>query len=158
MLAVSVITPSRSSKTASYRSRVVGYLLSDCSIDRSPVTPRCERTSPTERATALTAGGTQQRPVPDPHGGIFAVVTEHTQRAGIEQEVLSGTRGEPDPAGDEHAQHVTMGEQRDVARDSARSGNDPVRPVTDLLRRLAARGSVPEDEPARRSLVDLLRC
>ena len=72
--------------------------------------------------------------------------------------MLSCTRGEPDPAGDEHAQHVTMGEQRDVARDSARSGNDPVRPVTDLLRRLAARGSVPEDEPARRSLVDLLRC
>ena len=49
-----------------------------------------------------------------------------------------------------------MREQRDVAVDRARPGYHPVHARTHLFRRLAARASIPEDQPARRHLVDLL--
>src|SRR5262249_56033698 len=40
MLAVSVITPSRSNRTASYVSRVIAFLLSSCCIALSSITAR----------------------------------------------------------------------------------------------------------------------
>src|SRR6516165_11448608 len=55
MLAVFVITPSRSSRTASYRSRVIASLLSSCGIDRTPFYQRHKRTSLNEPATLYPA-------------------------------------------------------------------------------------------------------
>ncbi len=57
--------------------------------------------------------------------------------------------------GREHTQHVPVGEECHVAFDRAGSGYHPVRPRIDLLRSLAARASVPENQPARRRLMDL---
>src|SRR6516162_8453363 len=57
MLAVSVITPSRSRRTASYWSRVITLLLLGCPIGRSPVSNAL-----TKRATARTARLVWQRP------------------------------------------------------------------------------------------------
>ena len=68
----------------------------------------------------------------------------------------AAARGQPDPARHKHAQHVSMREQRDIAVDRTRSGYHPIHPCTHLLRRLAARASIPEDQPARRDLMDLL--
>lgn len=53
---------------------------------------------------------------------------------------------------------MAMREQRDIARGGTRPGDHPVYPRTHLLRRLAARASVSEDQPARRGLVDLPGC
>ena len=58
-----------------------------------------------------------KRPIPDPHGRYVAVVAEHAQGARIQQEVLPGARGQPEPARREDAQHVAVREQRDVALD-----------------------------------------
>ena len=46
----------------------------------------------------------------------------------------------------------------DITFCGACSGNHPVRPRTHLLRRLPTWASIPEDQPALRSLVDLLGC
>src|SRR6516164_3380096 len=64
-------------------------------------------------------------PVPRPHGGNVAVIAKDTQGAGVEQEMLPGARGQPDPARNEHTQHVTVREHRHTARSGARSGDHP---------------------------------
>ena len=51
---------------------------------------------------------------------------------------------------------MAVREQHDIAFCRACSGNHPVRPRTHLLRRLPTRASIPEDQPTRRALVDLL--
>jgi hypothetical protein len=71
--------------------------------------------------------------------------------------VLPGARRRPDPARYEYAQHVPVGEQRNVAIDRAGPGYHTVHPRTHLLGRLPVRTSIPEDQPARCRLVDLLR-
>ena len=84
----------------------------------------CTR-SPAPRASTLA----EQRPVPDPHGGYVAVVAEHAQGAGIQQKVLPGARRQPEPARREHAQHVAVREQRDVARRPRAPGRSPDPPA-----------------------------
>ena len=91
-----------------------------------------------------------ERSVPDLHGGYSPVVAEDTQRSRIQQKVLTAARGQSDPSRHEHAQHVSVREQRDVAVDRARAGYHPVHPRTDLLRRLAARAAIPKEQPTRR--------
>src|SRR5262249_821225 len=108
MLAVSVITPSRSRRTASYLSRVITRLLLGCRIERSPVGHpfsliRSSR-SPAHRALA------DERPVPDPHSRYLAVVAGDTQGTRIQQKMLAAARGQPDPARREHAQHMSVRE------------------------------------------------
>src|SRR5262249_35356754 len=98
MLAVSVITPSRSRRTASYLSRVITRLLLGCRIERSPVTKRHpfplirSSRSPAHRALA-----DDERPIPDPHSRYRAVVAEDTQGTRIQQKMLAAARGQPDP-------------------------------------------------------------
>ena len=70
--------------------------------------------------------------------------------------MLSGAWREPDPSCREDAQHVAVREQRGIAVNRTRPGNHPVDARTDLIRCLATRASVPEDEPARRHVLDLL--
>src|SRR5262252_5245788 len=48
-------------------------------------------------------------------------------------------------------------EQCDVTLSRARSGDDPIRSDTHLLRRLTARTAVAKNQPARPGLVDLCR-
>src|SRR6516164_8011683 len=124
-LAVSVITPSRSSRTASYWSRVIADLLSGCRIDR---TPSClaRWLPPVSPRLAVAALLLAKRSVPHLDGGNLTVVAEDAQRAGIEQEVLPGTGGQTDPARRERTQHVAMREQRDVTVDGARPSDYPV--------------------------------
>src|SRR5262245_29973640 len=105
MLAVSVITPSRSSRTASYWSLVIARVLLDCRIDRSPVAKdvpgQCIALSPASvwPITALV----DESSVPGPHSGYFAVVGQHGQGAGIQEKVLPAARGQSNPARDENA-------------------------------------------------------
>jgi hypothetical protein len=84
-------------------------------------------------------GGTpalaNEGPIPDPHGGYVPVVAENAQGAGVKQEVLPGARRRPDPARYEYAQHVPVGEQRNVAIDRAGPGYHTVHPRTHLLGR-----------------------
>src|SRR5262249_60050332 len=125
MLAVSVITPSRSRRTASYLSRLITRLLLGCRIERSPVTKghpfpliRSSR-SPAHRALA------DERPIPDPHCRYRAVVAEDTQGTRIQQKMLAAARGQPDPARREHAQHMSVRDSREDAVDRARAGDHP---------------------------------
>src|SRR5271165_380622 len=71
--------------------------------------------------------------------------------------MLAATRGQPDPPRRKDAQNVSVREQDNIAVDGARPGDHPVDPRSHLLRRLSRRASVPEDNPARRDLTDLLR-
>src|SRR6516162_7976900 len=98
---------------------------------------------------------TSERPVPDLHSGYVAVIAEDTQGACIEQEVLPGARGQPNPASAEHAQHMPVREDRHVAVSGARPGNDPIRAGCDLLRAFAARTAITENQPARPGRLDL---
>src|SRR5215469_11531103 len=100
---------------------------------------------------------TSERPVPDLHSGNVAVVAEDTQGPRIEQKMLPGARGQPDPPRDERTQDVTMREHCHVARSGARPGDDPIRPDTDLFRCLTARTTVAKNQPAGPGLVDLCR-
>ena len=61
-------------------------------------------------------------------------MVEHVQRARIQQEVVPAARGQPEPARREHAQHVSVREERDVTLGRARPGNHPIGPRADLLR------------------------
>src|SRR5262245_3150509 len=155
-LAVSVITPSRSRRTASYLSRMITRLLLGCRIERSPVTkghpfPLIQSSRrPAHRALA------DERPVPDPHSRYRAIVAEDTQGTRIQQKMLAAARRQLDPARREHAQHMSVREWRDVVVDRARPGDHPVDTRTHLFRRLTARASIPEDQPIRRNLTDLL--
>src|SRR5260221_4336092 len=88
-----------------------------------------------------------ERPVPNLHGGHLPVVTEDTKGTGIEQEMLTGARGQPDPAGCQHAQYMPMGEQRDVPVDCARTAYHAVNAGSHLFRCFATRASIPEHEP-----------
>ena len=56
-------------------------------------------------------------PIPDPYGRNFAVIAEHAQSAGIQEEVLSSPRRQPDPARRKNAQHMSMRKQSDVTLD-----------------------------------------
>src|SRR5262249_11955243 len=84
MLAVSVITPSRSSRTASYRSRVIARVLAGSCVDRSPFVSLMGSSYP---AVDLY--------VPNPHGRSVAGLAEAPERARIQQVVLPGTAGSP---------------------------------------------------------------
>ena len=96
-----------------------------------------------------------QRPVPDFHSRYITVVAEDAQRACIQEKVLAATRGQPDPARREHAQHVSVREQQNVAVEGASARDNPIDPCANLLGRFATRAAVSEDQPARRYLVDL---
>src|SRR5215831_13530169 len=82
MLAVSVITPSRSSRTASYRSRVIARVLAGSRVDRSPFVSLIVSSSPSVDLGILP----NERHVPNPHGGYVAAIAEHPERARIQQE------------------------------------------------------------------------
>src|ERR1700730_11390474 len=155
-LAVSVITPSRSSRTASYRSLPKARSFSDRRVDRSPCASLIVSSSHilfiVDRCPLTSEG-----PVPDLHSGYIAVIAKDTQGAGIEQEMLASAGGQPDPPCHQGAQHVSVGKQRNVAIGAPRSRNHPIHPRTHLLWRLTARASIPEDQPARRHVMDLLR-
>ena len=58
--------------------------------------------------------------------------------------------------GRQYPQHMPMREQRHISGRGARPGNHPVDPRADLIRHLAARAAVAEDQPARPRCVDLL--
>src|SRR5262245_39890487 len=73
-----------------------------------------------------------------------------------QQEVLTPAHGQPDPARRENTQQVAVREQCGVAGDRAGPRYHPVYPRTNLLRRLATRAPISEDQPARRRLLDLL--
>src|SRR5258708_18227006 len=77
-----------------------------------------------------------ERPVPNLHCGHLPVVTEDTKGTGIEQEMLTGTRGQPDPAGCQHAQYMPMGEQRDVPVDRSEEHTSELQSPDHLVCRL----------------------
>ena len=56
------------------------------------------------------------------------------ERGRVEQEVAALLRGQPDPAGDQHAQNVTMGEESDVPLLRAHPGDHTIDPSGHLLR------------------------
>src|SRR5262245_6996055 len=143
------MTPSRSNRTASYRSRLM-RLLSGCGMNRSPVTQAPERITAPRRELV------EERSVPNSYCRYFAVVAKHAQRARIQQKMLTTASKQADPARHQHAQHVSMREQCCIAIERARPGDHPVHAGTHVLRCLAARAPVAEEEPTRGHLLDLL--
>ena len=88
-----------------------------------------------------------------PHGGYVAVVAENAQGARVQQEVLAGARRQPEPARRQHAQHVAVREQRDVARRPRAPGRSPDPTRAPTCSGVSPPGaSVPEDQPARSPL------
>jgi hypothetical protein len=71
--------------------------------------------------------------------------------------MLSPVRRQSDPSRDKGAQHMAMGEQGNISFRGARLSDDPIHSSSDLLRRLAARSTVAEDQPTRSRFVNLLR-
>src|ERR1700730_8989546 len=101
-LAVSVITPSRSSRTASYRSLLKARSFSD----------RCVELIVSSSHLLFIVDGcplTSEGSVPDLHSGYIAVIAKDAQGAGIEQEMLASAGGQPDPPCHQGAQHVSVG-------------------------------------------------
>ena len=98
MLAVSVITPSRSSRTASYRPRVIARVLTGSRVDRSSFVSLI--VSPSVGVGILP----NERHVPNPHGGYVAAIAEDPQRARIQQGVLPGARRQV--AAKDHAKFI----------------------------------------------------
>src|SRR5262245_22914461 len=70
--------------------------------------------------------------------------------------MLTTARRQADPSRHEYAQHVSTCKQRRVAIERAQPGDHTVDARTHLLRCLAAGASVPEEEPTRNRLLDLL--
>src|ERR1700730_17187345 len=123
-LAVSVTTPSRSSRTASYRSLLKARSFSDPRVDRSPLASLIVLSSHFLFIVArcpLTSEG----PVPDLHSGYIAVIAKDAQGAGIEEEMLATAGGQPDPPRHQGAQYVSVGKQPNVAIGTPRSRNHP---------------------------------
>src|SRR5690349_21018621 len=141
MLAVSVITPSRSSRTASYRSLLRARSSSERGVDRPPFASLIVSSSHllfiVDRCPLISEG-----PVPDLHSGYVAVIAKDAQGAGIEEEMLASAGGQSDPPCHEHAQHVPVGEQRHVAIGCTGSGYHPIHPRAYLLRLLATGASI----------------
>ena len=89
------------------------------------------------RAAAITSSPADdqvRRVVPQPDRAPLALEAELGDRAGVEREVAAVGGRQPDPAGGEHAQEVSVGEQRDVAaprparaRSRGRRGRRPAR-------------------------------
>ena len=71
--------------------------------------------------------------------------------------MLPGARRESDPASGQHAQHMTVREQRHIAADGAGASDHAIDPCAHLLRRLAAWSAVTEDLPAGRACMDRVR-
>src|SRR5262249_14958770 len=87
----------------------------------------------------------------------ITVVAQDAQRACVQEKVLAGTRGQPDPARREHAQHMSVREQQNIATEGARARDDAIDPSANLLGRFATCAAVSEDQPAPLYFVDLLR-
>ena len=93
------------------------------------------------------------------------LVPEHAVAAGRQREQCAGLRGEPQPAGGEHPQHVPVGDQRDVPVGEPLAGavEHPVHAGADLGQRLARcrrPGTVPSrqtDHSRPSSCTDLRR-
>src|SRR5208337_1359647 len=85
------------------------------------------------------------------------VKTEDAHCARTEHKMLPAESREFNPPRRENAQNVSVREKHDVAVNGARPGYYSIDPCSHLVRRLSRGASVPEDEPARRDLVDLLR-
>ena len=69
--------------------------------------------------------------------------------------MLSSAWSKAYPTRHEHAQHVSVREQSDVAIKRARPANDPIRAGADLLRSLATGTSIAEYQPAGGDFSDL---
>ena len=61
------------------------------------------------------------------------VVAEDVQGGRVEQEVAPVVRGQPDPAGDEHAEDVAVGEERDGAPGGLHPADHAVHARADLV-------------------------
>lgn len=69
--------------------------------------------------------------------------------------MLPAGRGESEPTGREHTQHVPMCEQRDITLDRSRPRNHPIHPLSRLVGPLATRAPIAKDQPVRKDFMDL---
>lgn len=82
----------------------------------------------------------------DPH---LVLMAEYAQGGRVQGEVPAAVRGQPEPARGEDAQDVSVSEERDVAGDLDRAGDDAVGGRAHLLCRLAAARRRGPEVPAR---------
>src|SRR5262245_53672481 len=80
-----------------------------------------------------TSDDWRERSVPELHRGRVAVVAEDAEGRGIEHEALANRRREADPTGNEHAEEVTVREQRHVPAQLANARDHAVRARGHLL-------------------------
>jgi len=83
------------------------------------------------------------------------LVAQDTERGGLQQIVASGLGRLAQPARGEHAQHVAVGEDQDVALRGADLGDHPVDSAADIRGLLTAGASVAPERPAGTDLRDL---
>jgi hypothetical protein len=69
--------------------------------------------------------------------------------------MLSAAGRKANPPRDEYAQHVAVGEQRDITINGARGRYHSIHPRAYFIRGFAARTSISEQQPPRRQLVNL---
>src|SRR5262249_6104597 len=75
---------------------------------------------------------------------IVVVEAQHAERAGAEQQATRERHGLADPPRRKYAQHVTVREAEDVARQALQLRDKSIHALRDRGRRLAARAAVAE--------------
>src|SRR5436190_970816 len=104
--------------------------------------------SPVVRAAGLVPASDHRQVV---------LVREGAQSARVERQQRSVLGPEPEPAGGEHAQHVTVAERDRVAVGGADLRHDPIGAQADVGGGLAIRAAVTPQAPARPPRLDLER-
>ncbi len=95
--------------------------------------------------------GRQRAQIPDGDGRfgcILVLDVEDAERRRVEAEARAFARRQPDPPRREHAQEVSMRDERDEPAQPVQRRDQRVGARADLLRRLAAGAAVAEEVPA----------
>src|SRR6202011_2751925 len=83
------------------------------------------------------------------------LVAEHADRCRRQAQVRALRRGEAYPAGAKHAQHVAMGEDRNLASRRRQLGDHAIGSLADETGVLASRAAVAPQTPSRPQGLDL---
>src|SRR5215831_15157298 len=87
-----------------------------------------------------------------------AVIGAHRAQSGsLEQEMTTPRGRQPQPASTEYTQHVAVREYRHIPRRGADARDHPIDALAHLIRALAARATIAENEPLGPHGADLLR-
>jgi len=98
--------------------------------------------------------------VPQANDAVCSVVAiaQNANGGGIERQTAAERRRAIDPPRGEYAQHMSTGENQDVALERPKPRHDPIDPLGDLQDGLAAGTTVSEELPLGALSMDLQEC